>query len=80
MILKHILEIKTAFVAIQSTQKSKGKNTTIERKKLFSQKKSCVKTQQQDETVRIWQYIAQIHISHLIAHEAAPSECFSAKF
>lgn len=80
MILKRILEIKTAFVAIQSIQKSKVENTTIKRKKLFSQKKSCVKTQQQDETVRIWQYIAQIHISHLITHEAAPSECFSAKF
>ncbi len=43
-------------------------------------KKTWLKTQQQDETARLWQYIAQIHFSHKIAHEAAPPECFSAKF
>ena len=78
MILKRILEIKTAFVAIQSTQKIRGKKHNNKAQKIIFTEKSCVKTQQQDETVRIWQYIAQIHISHLIAHEAAPSECFSA--
>ena len=33
----------------------------------------CVKTQQQDETLRIWQYIAFAKITVFNAHEVASS-------
>jgi hypothetical protein len=43
-------------------------------------KNSCVKTQQQDETLRIWQYIASAKFAEFNAHEVASSQRIIARF